>query len=101
MHDETITLEQIEQAVRQTAREHDVQRVYLFGSHARGDATKTSDIDLCLETGPSFSLFDAGDFSLNIELLLGAPVDLVTEQTLYPHVREEMLKDRVLMYEHS
>ena len=86
-------------AISDAASRHDVQRVYLFGSYARDEATSQSDIDLCLETGSRFSLFDAGSFSAALEDSLGLPVDVVTERSLYPFVRESMLKDRVLVYE--
>lgn len=94
-----LTLRDIKEAVRQAASAHDINKAYLFGSCARGEATESSDIDLCLETGPSFSLFSAGDFSSCLERALEAPVDVVTERSLYPFVREGMLKDRVLVYE--
>lgn len=85
--------------VGKAASEHDIVKVYLFGSYARGEASEASDVDLCLETGPSFSLFNAGALSLELERELEAPIGLVTERSLHPFVREGMLRDRVLLYE--
>lgn len=89
----------ISEAMSQIASHYDIERVWLFGSFARGEANEQSDIDLCLETGPDFSLFDAGGVGFEVEQLLGRKVDIVAEDTLYPHVRECMLRDRVLVYE--
>ena len=71
----------------------------LIYSVARGEASEASDVDLCLETGSSFSLLNAGALSLELERELEAPIELVTERSLYPFVREGMLRDRVLLYE--
>lgn len=85
--------------VGKAASGYDIVKVYLFGSYARGEASEASDVDLCLETGPSFSLLNAGALSLELEQELEAPIELVTERSLHPFVREGMLRDRVLLYE--
>ena len=85
--------------VGKASSEYDIVKVYLFGSYARGEASEASDVDLCLETGPSFSLLNAGALSLKLERELEAPIELVTERSLHPFVREGMLRDRVLLYE--
>lgn len=101
MSSPTVFLDEIQSAVAREAAVHDVSRVYLFGSYARGEAHAASDVDLCLETGPSFSLFSAGDLSYRLRESLGVPVDIVTEGSLYPFARKSMMKDRVLVYERS
>lgn len=78
-----------------------VNRVYLFGSFSRGEATESSDIDLCLETDPGFTLFHAGGIGYCLEEELGREVDIVAEDSLFPNVRESMLRDRILIYEHT
>lgn len=93
------TLDGISAAVVAVAPSYDISRVYLFGSCARGDQHDDSDVDLCLETGAEFSLFSAGGFADDLQHRLGVPVDIVTERSCYPHVRENMLKERVLLYE--
>lgn len=96
-----LELDDIRSAVSEAVSSHDVVKVYLFGSYARGEAGSESDVDLCLETGPTFSLFSAGDMASRLDESLGVPVDVVTERSLYPFVRESMLKDRVLVYERN
>lgn len=97
----SLSVQNIEGALADIAPNCDVFRAYLFGSCARGEQHVGSDVDLCLETGPTFSLFNAGGFASELEDRLGASVDVVTEQSCYPHVRENMLRDRVLLYECS
>ena len=40
------TIEEIKTILEPIARKYGVERVYLFGSYARGDATENSDVDL-------------------------------------------------------
>lgn len=94
-----LTLSSIETAVRDIASEFDISRVYLFGSYARGTANGQSDIDLCLETGPTFSLFSAGAFSQSLGRILNVPINITTEASLYSFVKDQCLKDRILVYE--
>lgn len=82
-------------------RGYNVSRVYLFGSFSRGEATESSDIDLCLETDPGFTLFHAGGIGYCLEEELDREVDIVAEDSLFPSVRESMLRDRILIYEHA
>ena len=94
-------LNEIQRAVSKAAERHDVRKVYLFGSYARGEAHGEGDLDLCLETGPAFSLFSAGKFSDALQRSLGIPINIVTERSLYPFVRESMMRERMLVYERN
>ena len=89
----------IKKAVEIVSPVFDIYKVYLFGSFARNQQNDSSDIDLCLETGNNFSLFNAADFSSKIKDLTGRNVDVVTEHSVYPHVKNSMLKERTLLYE--
>ena len=94
-----LDIEGIKNAVTNIAMSFDIEKIYLFGSYARGDSRIGSDVDLCFETGDSFTLFNAGDFSQMLSQVLGCSVDVVTERSMYPYARESMLGDRVLIYE--
>lgn len=71
-----------------------VTRVGVFGSAIRGDARKTSDIDLLVEYDSSKktyrNFFGTATF---MEELLGQPVDLVTPQSLSPYIKPHILKE--------
>lgn len=95
----TPQLNDIAEATRAIASSFDIERIYLFGSHARNEATETSDIDLCLETGNTFSLFNAGAFVTALEETLKIPIDVVSQESLYEFSYKEYLRDRVLLYE--
>lgn len=51
----SLSVQNIEGSLADIAPNYDVFRAYLFGSCARGEQHAGSDVDLCLETGPTFS----------------------------------------------
>ena len=77
------------------AAAHGVRNIRIFGSVARGDADAESDIDLLVEVGPTTSSWFPAGLILDLEELLGRPVEVVTERGLSPYLRERVLRDAV------
>lgn len=65
----------------------------VFGSLARGEADEASDVDVLVEMEPGRSLFDLGGLQYELELLLGCPVDMVTERGLKSRIRDRVLRE--------
>ncbi|MBI2860094.1 MAG: nucleotidyltransferase family protein [Chloroflexi bacterium] len=76
-------------------REYGVKRIGVFGSYARGEPGKRSDIDILVEFGQPVGYFKFMKLEERLGELLGVKVDLVTEGALKPHigrrVREEVI----------
>ncbi|MDQ3689504.1 MAG: nucleotidyltransferase family protein [Chloroflexota bacterium] len=53
--------------------------VRVFGSVARGDATDGADVDFLVDLEPGRSLFDLGGLLMDLQDLLGVPVDVGTD----------------------
>jgi len=79
----------------ETARARGASRVRVFGSVARGDATDHSDIDFLVDLDPGRGLFDLGGLLMDLQDLLGHPVDVVTETALRSRVSQRVLSDAV------
>lgn len=78
----------------------DVVAVYLFGSHARGDARPNSDVDVAvLFASRPPSTLDAPRFVLEGELerTLGKPVDLIVLNDAPVDLRIRVLRDGMLL----
>ncbi len=71
------------------------KNVRLFGSVARGAATESSDVDILLELEQGRSLLDLIAIKQDLEDLLGSQVHVVTESSLSPYMRDEVLKEAV------
>lgn len=70
------------------------QRLALFGSFARGEATETSDIDLLVELEPK--TFDAYmDVKQHLEGMFARSIDLVTAGSIKPRLRPTILAEAV------
>ena len=72
-----------------------VRRIRLYGSHARNDATATSDVDLLLDFHEQPSLLELIALESRIADALGAPVDVATEAGLRPRVRARIEAEAV------
>jgi predicted nucleotidyltransferase len=81
--------------ILEIAKKHGAQDVRLFGSLARGDGKQYSDVDLLVSMETGSSLLDIIAIKQDIEDLLDRKVDVVTEDSLSPYIREEVLKDAV------
>ena len=80
-------------------RENDVDRLSVFGSVAREEATQESDVDLLVHFAKPKSLLTIIGLEEQIESIIGRPVDLLTEAALSPYIRENILQDLVVIYE--
>ena len=79
--------------IRRLARLHGVRRVRVFGSQGRGEAGPASDLDLLVELRPGRDLLDLAGFKLDLEEVLGCKVDVVTERSLSPYLRDRIVAE--------
>jgi len=77
------------------ARRRGVTGVRVFGSMRRGDARDDSDVDLLVTLAPGTSALALGGLLMDAQELLGRRVDVVTEASLHPALRERVLADAV------
>ena len=77
------------------AARHGARSIRLFGSLARGEARPDSDIDLLVELEPGRSLLDLVAIKQDLEDVLGRPVDVLTERSLSPYLRDRVLESAI------
>jgi predicted nucleotidyltransferase len=83
--------------ILQIAARHGARRVRVFGSVARGEVRRGSDIDFLVEMDEGRSLLDHAALILDLERLLKRPVDVASERELRPPVRKKVLKDAIAL----
>jgi len=81
--------------ILRVASRHGASDVRVFGSVARGEADRESDIDFLVELDAGRSLLDLGGLQMELESLLGRRVDVVTERGLKARIRERVLREAV------
>jgi uncharacterized protein len=84
-----------------TLKLYGIIRAAVFGSFACGESTKASDIDLLVEFPPSASLLDLVGLTQDLEVLLHKKVDVVTYDSIHPFLKEEILSEKVEIYEQA
>ena len=68
-----------------------VERLYLFGSTARGDAKESSDIDLFFDYKKGkFGLFELMDVKEYAASILGRPTDIMTRDSVHKAIRQRV-----------
>jgi predicted nucleotidyltransferase len=89
----SIALASHREAVRQAAPRFRTANPRVFGSVARGVDADGSDLDLLVDPLPGATLFDLGGLQIELEELLGVPVDLRTPGDLPGKFRERVLAE--------
>lgn len=74
---------------------YSVKELGVFGSVARGESTKSSDIDVLVEFSRPIGFFKFVDLEKYLGEILGKKVDLVTKKALKNAIRDEILKEVV------
>lgn len=81
--------------VRALGQRYGIRNIRVFGSLARGEAAPGSDIDLLVEYVPGHGGFAFVEFCDEVEALVGRKVDVVTEKSLHPLIRDKVLSQAV------
>ena len=81
--------------IERLADRYGARNIRVFGSVARGQAGPASDLDILVRFDPERSLLDLIGFQQDLEELLGAAVDVVSEGGL--KYMDEILQDAVAL----
>ncbi len=75
-------------------KKNGVTKASIFGSYARGDATKNSDVDILIEPPRGIGLGFVG-IKLELEKEIGRKVDLLTYNSIHPYLKKYIVADEV------
>lgn len=89
----SIVLDLKRSAVREAAGRFRTANPRIFGSVLHGTDQDGSDLDLLVDALPGATLFDLGGLQIELETLLGVPVDLLTPGDLSPKFRSQVLAE--------
>jgi predicted nucleotidyltransferase len=81
--------------IRNIAARHGAYNIRIFGSVVRGEAGPDSDLDFLIDVGPTTSSWFPAGLILDLQEILGRPVEIVTEKALNPYIREHVLREAV------
>ena len=75
-------------------KRYNVKRAAVFGSYARGELKKSSDIDILIEFGIEKSLLDLAGLEIELEKLLKRKVDVLTYGSIHPLLKNTILREQ-------
>ena len=84
-------IEMNRQAIVELVTKRRATNARLFGSALDQSENTDSDIDILVDALPGATLFDLGALQVELEELLGAPVDLLTPGDIAPEFRKRVL----------
>lgn len=91
----SIALERHRETIRQLAGRYRAVNLRVFGSAIKGSDKENSDLDLLVDTLPGVTLFDLGGLQVDLEELVGVPVDLLTPDDLPSKFRSQILAEAI------
>ena len=89
----SLALEQHREEVRKAVLLRQACNARVFGSVLYGTDTDGSDLDILVDTLPGITLFELGGLQVDLEEMLGVPVDLLTPGDLPPKFRDQVLHE--------
>ena len=96
------TLDEIREIAVPIAKRHQLRRLSLFGSYARGEATAQSDLDFRADVPDGFGMFQMSALQDDLENAFHKQIDVVTpgmlDDSLSTDLARNMLEDEVILY---
>jgi predicted nucleotidyltransferase len=93
------SVEEIKKIINPLAQQFGVERMYLFGSYARCEATEKSDIDFRIDKGAISGLFEFTGFLIKLEEALQKPVDLLSTGSLDKIFLKTIANEEITIYD--
>lgn len=100
--DKIYTIDEIRKMSYNLFQEYGIEKAYIFGSYARGEATNISDIDIMIQKGNLKTLYELVELEQKLMMLFQKEIDIITEESYKNNqsttVYSEIMKDKVIIY---
>ncbi len=94
-----MTTQAIKKKILPILKRQGVTKAAFFGSFARGEAGKKSDIDMLIKFKGQKSLMDLVRLQFELEKKIGKKVDLLTYNSIHPLLKNIILNEQKIIYE--
>lgn len=93
-----MSIQEIKNKINPILKKNGVKRAAIFGSYARGEEKKRSDVDILIEyANNDKSLLDLVGLEMELKEKLKKKVDLLTYDSIHPLLRESILEDQKII----
>jgi hypothetical protein len=94
-----MTTESIKKKILPILKRQGVLKAAVFGSFARGEERKNSDLDILVKLKKNKTLLDLVGLQLELEDRLGRKVDVLSYGGIHPSLKDIILKEQQVIYE--
>jgi len=88
-------ISEIKQKTLPILKKYKINKAGIFGSAARGEMKKSSDIDILINIHKNVSLLGLSALKIELEKALKKKVDLVEYDKIKPSIKQRVLKEEV------
>ncbi len=81
------------------AKKRHIDNIRIFGSVAKNQEHKKSDIDFLIHMKKEADLLDLSGFKLDLEELIGTPVDVIPDNSIHHLLKKQILSEAVRLDE--
>lgn len=89
----SVVLQNNREAIRQAIARYPVRNPRVFGSVIHNRDADGGDLDLLVDPLPETTLFDLGAMQVELETVLGIPVEVLTPGDLPKRFREQVIRE--------
>ena len=94
------TIDEIRTKIRPICTAHKIQKLWLFGSYARGEAREDSDVDFHIKVNEGTTLFQLGGIYADLEEAMGKEIDIITRIPEELEIFKKYVeRDEILLYD--
>lgn len=98
MTDKIYDIDDIKKIVAPIAQKYGAERIYLFGSYARGNPSPDSDLDFRIDKGAIKGMFALSALRLDLLDKFHKNIDLLTTESLDEEFLNTITDEEVLIY---
>ena len=93
------SIQEISKLVEPIAKTYGAERLYVFGSYARGEATSDSDIDFRLDKGRIGDYIVLSAFQRELQDQFATPIDVLTTGAVNKDFLDRIKGEEISVYE--
>jgi len=85
----------LKQKIIKILKQNKIKKAGIFGSYARGEQTKNSDIDILIQPTKDMSLLDISGLRIELTTNLSKKVDIVSYNYIHPRLKQRILREEI------
>ena len=88
-------LQKLKPKIVRILKKNGIKKAGIFGSYARGEQKRKSDIDILIQPTKTMSLLGFVEVKLELEDTLGHKIDLLSYNGIHPMLKKRILEEEV------